>query len=157
MMNIKSWWNKDKEEIARLQASNEALLRTVENNEEEICALKIDVIAGETAANELATELSELTDELTVAKEELAKADHSKSIVPWFEITTDGMDPVKGLQVKLDWNEALVQHLKDNGHTGRDDEILIQKWLAMLYEDIINQLEAKIVNLNTQHNTSEFE
>ena len=104
-----------------------------------------------TAVGNLQNTNSELAKQLEVK-------DHQGSVVPWFQLETTELDPVKGLQIKLDWNEAMIQHLRDNGHTGRDDEVLVQKWLAMLYEDIISQLEQKLIELNTDNKDhSEFE
>lgn len=143
-MGLKQWWNKDKDEIKRL---NQVLQEEREQSAKMLAdleQLRLDNIT-----------LQGNFDEYKTANP--SPEDYQASTIPWFTLSTKHLDEVKGLQVELDWNEAMVQHLKDNGHTGRDDEILIQKWIAMLYEDMVEQLEHKIINLRTNHSESEFQ
>jgi len=58
---------------------------------------------------------------------------------PWVEIKGLLEDPKNGIRVDLDWNEAFVTYLRDNGITGVDEEIVVQKWITMLYRDLIEQ------------------
>lgn len=76
---------------------------------------------------------------------------------PWIEIKSADHDPVRGIHIELDWNVAFVQYLKDGGFTGRDDEIIVQKWLAFLYEDLITRLEQKIIDNSDKPRVNDFE
>ncbi len=122
--------------------------------------------------DELTSRLDNLNSELTNTKEELTQAnselevfrkqeeiDNEKrnGIVPWVEIKGDSIDPVKGIQIELDWNSAFIQYLKDNGLEAKDDDALIQKWIAMLYFDLVNGLEQKIIDDSDIVGLSEFE
>lgn len=49
---------------------------------------------------------------------------------PWVEWHSDSYDPQLGICMKLDWNDAFIVHLRQNGFTGTDDEAIVQHWLA---------------------------
>ena len=130
--SISNWWNRDK---IRQQELESMLLR-------------------------LEDKLTEKTNTLVQVEEELAdfKAKEAEEEArrtgtePWVEIKSAVIDPVKGIQIELDWNGAFVQYLRDNGMTGQDDETIVQKWLAFLYEDLVNRLEDQVIN-TTDHGT----
>lgn len=82
---------------------------------------------------------------------------HRNGTDPWIEIKSADFDPVKGIHIELDWNPAFVQHLKDNGFKARDDETIVQKWLAFLYEDLIGRLEQKIIDNSDKPRVNDFE
>lgn len=107
---------------------------------------------------ETEAELEETRKELEVfRKQEAEDAERRSSTVPWVEIKGDDIDPVKGIQIKLDWNEAFIQYLKDNGLSGKDEDMIVQKWLAMLYVDVLDKLEAQIVDNSDMIGPSDFE
>jgi hypothetical protein len=60
---------------------------------------------------------------------------------PWVNITSSSYDPVKGFRIELDWNDAFIQHLKEGGIKGRTEDEVVQKWLGLLYGDIMEKLE----------------
>ncbi len=79
--------------------------------------------------------------------EEQAKYDATD---PWIKITSEGFDEVKGIAIGLDWNEAFIQYLKDNGLKGANDEDIVRKYVAFLYEDLLEKLEENVVEHASQ-------
>ena len=69
----------------------------------------------------------------------LLKEKRSKN--PWVEIVGEQIDPAKGIKIELDWNEAFVEHLKRNGYTGSTEEAIVQKWIAHLYQHLIERMK----------------
>jgi hypothetical protein len=61
---------------------------------------------------------------------------------PWVEVVSDGLDPLKGLHMKLDWNDHFIVYLRTHGYTGASDETVVGKWLVDLYKHISDQLES---------------
>jgi hypothetical protein len=67
---------------------------------------------------------------------------------PWVTITGEAIDPEKGIRLSLDWNDEFIKFLKSNGITGSDEEQIVQKYITMLYRELMEQMEEQ---------TSEFE
>lgn len=132
---LKDWWNRDK--IAR-----EALDRRLTELGDRITSLQQEREAAEQAAQEAQAQL-EAANSLVQTYRAQDEADRAKreGKDPWVEIKSADYSEVKGIQIELDWNEAFIQYLKDNGMKGRDDETIVQKWLAFLYQDLIERLE----------------
>ncbi|TFH08231.1 MAG: hypothetical protein E4H14_06810 [Candidatus Thorarchaeota archaeon] len=102
-----------------------------------------------------ATETTEkLNEELGIyrKREEADKAKY-ESTEPWVEIRSADFHAVRGFRIELDWNEAFVQHLKDGGMKGANDEELVQKWIAFLYHDLVEKLESKSVDIKDAEKT----
>lgn len=59
---------------------------------------------------------------------------------PWVRVVGENIDPVKGIQIELDWNDAFVVYLRNNGYTGSSDEAIVQKWLAHLYKHLMEEM-----------------
>lgn len=78
-------------------------------------------------------------------------------IVPRFILTSKGVDPVKGILMDMDWNEAFIQYLKDNGSTGKYDELHVQKFLVMMYHNLIERMEEKLLDKKEIDTTGDFE
>jgi len=96
-------------------------------------------------ADDQQTQIDELKNLLANIKAD-PNADKKSSSEPWVEIVGDKWDDVHGLEIKLDWNDAFVVQLRELGIAGKDDDTIVHKWLAMLYEDIINKLEDGVVD-----------
>ena len=114
------------------------------------------------AAKETAeTEKALLNTQLEAAKEELsmfrAKRDEEEqrynSKEPWVEIKSADFDPVKGFRIELDWNDAFIQLQKESGIKGTSDDEIIQKWLAMMYQHLVEQLEEKVIDNKDKRGT----
>jgi len=48
---------------------------------------------------------------------------------PWVELLGGDVDPDKGLEMKLDWNDAFVEQLRAQGYKGTTESSLIAQWL----------------------------
>ena len=119
--------------------------------------LSAELADGMARLEALEAELTEKNQQLL--DEKLANADKpdpKTSTEPWVEIKSSSVDPVKGLMIELDWNDAFVQYLKDNGLQGRDDETIVQKWVALLYENLINGLEEQAVENSDKIKVSDY-
>lgn len=81
-------------------------------------------------------------DEVQVEKVETNNKEKD-SDEPWVEVVSDGIDPLKGLHMKLDWNDAFIVYLRNSGYTGAADETVVGKWLVDLYKHISDQLESQ--------------
>lgn len=84
-----------------------------------------------------------------LAEENQKRKDRYNATDPWIEIASESYDPVKGIALGLDWNDAMIQYLKDNGISGVTDEDTIRKYIAFLYEDLVAKLEAAVTEQST--------
>lgn len=81
--------------------------------------------------------LAEEFAEKKAADEKIEQEKRDKE--PWVDIRGMLEDPKHGIKVDLDWNDAFIEYLRDNGITGADEEIVVQKWITMLYRDLMDQ------------------
>lgn len=59
-----------------------------------------------------------------------------ESIEPYIEIISDTFDPNEGLELKLDWNESMINFLKrQGGYTGTTDEDIVQQYILDLFKE----------------------
>lgn len=47
------------------------------------------------------------------------------------------------IRVDMDWDEEFVSYLKRHGFTGATDEAIVQKYVATLYRNVIDDLSAE--------------
>lgn len=146
MTRFMRWW-KRKEIAAAKEKKLWDSIDTLTKGFEDLTSQKTEL---EQQLAQTQDNLAEIDAELLVfrQKEEEDEAKRN-SVEPWIEIKNDSIDPIKGIQLTLDWNDAFIQYLKDNGIKGRDDETIVQKWLAMLYEQLIDKFEENIIEENT--------
>jgi hypothetical protein len=138
LQQLKNWWNKDK--IAQ-QALDEKL---------QALTGRLDEIVAERDAIK--------AEEVGVFRQQAAEDEARRnSPEPWVEIKSESVDPVKGIQIELDWNEAFIQYLKDAGIKARDEETAVQKWLAFLYQDLIEKLEKQVIDNSDKPRVNDFE
>lgn len=82
----------------------------------------------------------EIRDEVLEAIEEKKQQEEAKKDEePWVDIKGAVQDPEHGIKMELDWNDAFVEFLRDAGIQGTDDEVIVQKWITLLYRDLIEQ------------------
>lgn len=151
LQSLKNWWNKDKIAEAALDARFEAIAAT----------MAASAAALQTAQEEKAA----LEEELAETKEQVGmfraqeEADRAKreGTEPWVEIKSADYSETKGIHIELDWNEAFIQYLKDNGMKGKDEELIVQKWLAFLYQDLIDRLEQQAIDKSDKPRVNDFE
>lgn len=126
--------------------------------EERLAILEQALIAEQEAKKLAEAKLEEVNSEVAILREKRAEFDLKRnSTDPWVEVIGESVDPVKGIEIKLDWNEAFIQYLKDNGIKGKDEDAIVQKWLAFLYQDLVDKFEEKIINDSDIITPNEFE
>lgn len=147
---IKNWYNKDKIQAAETAATLARIEKRFADQEAEKQALEFQL----TTTKET---LAGAQDELSVRRQQ-DEADEAKrnGVEPWVEIKSDSVDPVKGIQIELDWNEAFVQYLKDNGIAAKSDEGIVQKWVAMLYQDLMQKMEQRVIDDSDKPRVNDF-
>lgn len=69
---------------------------------------------------------------------------------PWVDII-GFVDTPQGVRVELDWNDAFVSYLRENGVKGADDEQVVQRWITLLLRDMADQMT------ESQEEVSDFE
>lgn len=68
---------------------------------------------------------------------------NKKSNQPWVTILGESIDEEKGLRIEMDWNDAFIKYLRQNGYTGANDDAVVSNWLAQLYRHLISQMDTK--------------
>lgn len=155
IQNFKNWWNKDKLAMA---SSIKRIEDGLQAERVEKAQLLLDMAKLQYSETTLQQELSSATAELDVIRsKEEADLARRNGAEPWVEIKSADFNEVKGIQIELDWNEAFVQYLKDNGVKARTDDQIVQKWLATLYADMVEKLESKIIDDSDKPRINDFE
>lgn len=148
---IKNWWNKKdiqqeifNERMSQLEKQLTEQGTSIHRTSEALIAVEV--------------ELEKAEEELAVHRTKAAiDAERYTSVEPWIEIKSDRIDPIKGLVVEMDWNDAFIQHLKENGFNTKDENIAVQKYIACLYEDVINKMEEQSIdNSDKKPKVSDF-
>ena len=67
---------------------------------------------------------------------------------PWVEIKGIVQDPERGIKIDLDWNDAFVKHVRQNGYTGVDDNSVIQRYVAVLAKQVAEDMADDQYNEN---------
>lgn len=138
--SIYNWWHR----YELLDAQYAAALASNRDKSDEIVALRNDLAAQTELAESTAAQLQTATDQLHEINQ--VKQEQQTGTTPYFSLSTSHLDDVKGLEIQMDWNPAFIQYLKDNGHTGRVEEEYVQRWLTILYTDMIEQMEKRIID-----------
>lgn len=73
-------------------------------------------------------------------KDTTDEIDKKNSKEPWVQVIGEHVDPKQGIRIELDWNDAFVDYLKRSGYTGTSDEAIVQKWLAHLYQHLMEKM-----------------
>lgn len=149
---VSNWWNRDR-------IAMEQRLKEFESRYEAEMQKYQDLQAAEQAARIAAEQKLEATQEQINMYRQRDDADEARrnGTDPWIEIKSADFSALKGIHIELDWNDAFVQYLKDNGFKARDEETIVQKWLAFLYEDLINRLEQKVIDNSDKPRVNDFE
>lgn len=138
---IVDWWNKDNKKMA-------ARIAKIEEQLDE-----------ERLAREQAQSDAKMLAEEVLMYRKREEEDNAKrnGTTPWVEIKSTEFDAVKGIHIELDWNDAFIQYLKENGIKARDEDTAVQKWLAFLYQDLIERLEQRVVDNSDKPRVNDFE
>lgn len=109
---------------------------------EMLAAIKAQVI------EEMKSEETRKKEEAKIRREQ-QKKEHDEYVAmmkesddPWVEIE-GWIETAEGVRVELEWNDAFVAHLRDQGIPGTDEDQVVQRWVAMLLYDMAGQMDEK--------------
>lgn len=71
---------------------------------------------------------------------------------PWVEII-GWVETDQGVKVELEWNDAFIDFLKVEGVSGTDEDQVVQKWVALLLQNIAEDMGTQ----STPEGESEFQ
>lgn len=54
---------------------------------------------------------------------------------PFIEVLSESFDEETGIQIKLDWNDAMINYLKRNGYRGVTDDEIVEKYVSDVFND----------------------
>lgn len=122
-----------------------------------VTTLETELTSLRTMREELSKKNLELEGQLAVVRKQ-EEADKAKydSKDPWVEIRSADFSDVRGFRIELDWNEAFTQHLKESGIKGANEEEIVQKWLALLYQNLIEKLESKAIDRKDEKTVGDY-
>lgn len=139
-----NWWNRDRIAIEQLSQRCDSLQTKIADQSEQQVEL-------EQVNEQQETELKMFREQAEADRQRREGSD------PWVEVTSADYSAAKGIQVNLDWNEAFVKYLRDNGFDGDNDEVVVQKWLLLLYRDMAMNMEDEQIEQTDFHAPNEFE
>ncbi len=125
--------------------------------EDRLAILEANLVVEREATLEATEKLEEANKELSVLREKQQQYDDKRnSTEPWIEVVGESIDPVRGIEIRLDWNDAFIQYLKENGITGKDEDTAVQKYVAFLYQDLIEKFEQRIIDNSDKQTVSDY-
>ena len=133
---------KSKEQLAQEKADmKKELLEEIRADEER---RRAEIAEAEEKAREEERLRLEAEEKARLEEAERMKASEE----PWVEIKGIVQDPEKGIKIDLDWNDAFVKHLRNNGYVGADDNAVIQRYVAVLAKQVAGDMAADQYNEN---------
>lgn len=79
-----------------------------------------------------------------------------KSPEPWVDVLMWVETPT-GVKYQLDWNDAFIKHLENNGIKGVDEEQTVQKWVALLLRSSADNMEERLSETLQDNEESTFQ
>lgn len=79
-----------------------------------------------------------------------------KSSEPWVDVLMWVETPT-GVKYQLDWNDAFIKHLENNGIQGTDEDQTVQKWVALLLRSSADNMDSKLADESSEKLESNFE
>lgn len=61
---------------------------------------------------------------------------------PWVDLQ-GYTETSNGLKISLDWNDAFIDHLRDEGMVGVDEDQIVHRWLAMLMQNVATETDTQ--------------
>jgi len=125
--------NNEKQQVTLADIPKEQLAKLMEEMKEEL-------------KRELKSEAEKEADAERLRKEQIKKERQEyvqkmkESDESWMDIEAWDEDGT-GAKIELDWNDAFIKHLRDNGIVGTDDDQVVQKWLILLMQDMTGKME----------------
>jgi hypothetical protein len=77
--------------------------------------------------------------EILVHDEYVNKMKTSKD--PWVEVVGAVENTPDGVRIALEWNDAFVAYLKNQGINGTDEETVVQHWVTLILRDMAEQMD----------------
>lgn len=109
---------------------------------EMLAAIKAQVI------EEMKSDEARQAEEAKIRREKQRK-EHDEYIAmmkesedPWVEIE-GWVETKEGVRAELEWNDAFVAYLREQGIPGTDEDQVVQRWVAMLLYDMASQMDEK--------------
>lgn len=97
-------------------------------------AIGVLKVNNELQQNEI-NALSNLSKELEATLSEYLEYKKKKEgEQPFIEVISEGFSD-GGMELKLDWNEAMINLLKRNGYRGETDDDIIERYLSDMFND----------------------
>ena len=59
---------------------------------------------------------------------------------PWMELVAISANEKGQIKIELEWNDAFVKQLRENGFVGPDDETVMQRYVAVLARDVADDM-----------------
>lgn len=78
-------------------------------------------------------------EEIVVHDQYVDKMKTSKD--PWVEVVGAVENTPEGVRIALEWNDAFVAYLKNQGINGTDEETVVQHWVTLILRDMAEQME----------------
>lgn len=75
---------------------------------------------------------------------------------PWVDVLMWVETPT-GVKYQLDWNDAFIKHLENNGIQGTDEDQTVQKWVALLLRSSADNMDSKLTDDSSEKLESNFE
>ena len=122
-----------------------------------LALLEANLHSEQHAKEVVEAKLLEASAELVMLREvKKEHEDKKNSPEPWVEVIGESIDPVRGIEIRLDWNDAFIQYLKESGINSKDEDAAVQKWLAYLYQDLMEKFEQRIIDNSDKKTESEY-
>lgn len=87
--------------------------------------------------------IKSLSDQLTTQDETINNIaflkQRKESDAPWIEVLGGDVDPEKGLQLNLDWNDAFIDQLRAQGYRGTTEGSLVGQWLLAVSQNVAGE------------------
>ena len=115
-------------------------------------------LTGRSGKKQLQTQVEQLTEMLTAIQARIAadEAEKEKDKEPYCHIITEGIGENGMTTFELDWNDAFIVHLKENGFTGPTDEDIVNQYLnAIMIRHQRPDLLDSTSSLETRHDPIE--
>ncbi len=62
---------------------------------------------------------------------------------PWVDFVGNVRDTEMGQRLQMEWNDAFIVYLRANGVTGANDEQVVQKYISLLFKDMVDKNEER--------------
>lgn len=113
----------------------------------------LDELKQETVREEAQSEKART--EAEAVREKFVK-EMKASPEPWVDVLLWTETPT-GVKYQLDWNDAFIKHLENNGIKGVDEDQTVQKWVALLLRSSADNMESHLTETLQDTATSEYQ